>query len=100
MDGIMTILTPVVASAITFFLGCIVSNRKLMKKKQKSHDMLLLGLARKALVDECEKAKDKGYCSPNYKLLINSIYEPYRESGGNGFVAIEVKNTLDLPDRQ
>lgn len=54
-------------------------------KKKSAERQILLGLSHDAIIQQCDKYMKRGYIyDDEYKDLIDYLYTPYSELGGNG----------------
>lgn len=55
-------------------------------KKQEDKNELLLGLARISLINKMQESLDRGFTTQADYEVIEALYKPYKELGGNGVV--------------
>ncbi|MDR1914407.1 MAG: hypothetical protein LBQ68_08020 [Clostridiales bacterium] len=96
IDIALTILT-------SLLLGYIIHMKSQVKQTKKEYGAVKNGLKellRAQIIRMYETAHEHNYC-PIYILeTINSLYEQYKELGGNGTIAELIKRMHDLPARQ
>lgn len=91
IELIITVVTSVIASS-----GVWTFITKMAEKKD-SKTQLLIGLAHDRILHLCEKYIERGWLTKEeYDDLHKYLYEPYRNSGGNGSAERMVKKVDQL----
>lgn len=73
-------------------------------KKKSAERQILLGLSHDAIIQQCDKYMKRGYIyDDEYKDLIDYLYTPYAELGGNGSAeraVTRIKQNLEMKTRR
>lgn len=85
-----SITTTVLSGLLLFFIKeyirLIKKSAKDKKEASKNEDALLLGVARVLLIEKMQIALDRGYTTQTEYEVIEELYKPYADCGGNGVV--------------
>ena len=105
-----TILITILAAVGSMFASTGFWSYITWKREKKDTDKrLLLGLAHDRLINLCAKYIHRGYIThEEYDDLVNYLYKPYKDRGGNGTVdkfmkqvdTLEVKAVSGMSDMQ
>lgn len=68
------------------------------RKENEAQRRLLMALAKNNLYRVSELRRGQGYCTMSDKRDIESIYEPYKELGGNGTGKVAFESVMELPN--
>lgn len=68
------------------------------RKDSEAQRRLLMALAKNNLYRVSELRRGQGFCSMSDKRDIESIYEPYKELGGNGTGKVAFESVMELPN--
>lgn len=93
----ISITTTVISGLLVFFVKEYIKLKKQLKedkeekmleekRKQEDRDELLLGVARILLLDKMQTSLDRGYTTQAEYDVIEALYIPYINAGGNGTV--------------
>ena len=85
------------AFASTGFWTLIINIYNRHSDKKSAETRLLLGLAHNVIFNMCEKYLERGYVTPMEYDDLLYMYEPYKESGGNGTGQILFERVTKLP---
>lgn len=103
------LLVAIVSSSIAAFASIIVavvnyrsnrdvkSYRKKREEKEAIKSELDIGIARILLLNNYENACRKGYYSVKERDVYHSLYEAYKEAGGNGVIDDIAEKIVLLP---
>lgn len=67
--------------------------------KRSNKTKLMIALAQHTIYEICIRAIDNGYITNEELQVVESLYEPYKECGGNGLAKMYVEKIKILPIR-
>ena len=103
------LLVAIVSSSIAAFASIVVavvnyrsnkdakSYRKKREKREEIKSELDIGVARILLLNNYEEACRKGYYSTSERDIYHSLYEAYKDAGGNGVIDDIAEKIVLLP---
>lgn len=96
----MIVVQSLISLIMTALIAWVGVNMRTLKKNYSHMKNACSGireLLKKEIDDECNVAKDKGFCSDSQKESIQELYHMYNELDGNGRITTKVNETFELP---
>ena len=102
MDKTTVIVTIVVAIFGSTGFWSLLNTYILNKKKAKSDETkLIMGIAYRNIIAQCEKYIKRGYIEPDeFNELYRYLFEPYSNMGGNGTAQKMMNEVRQLPSER